>query len=71
MINAENSAPSLHSPTANDIRSEERVSEPRRNASRISERFLTYDISLAFVVFDDIMGTELFSINMDKKIVYF
>ena len=53
-----------------DIKSEERGSEPR-SASRISERLLTYAINFAFIVLDDIMETELFSVNIDKKIRFF
>lgn len=51
-----------------DMRGEERRSEPRRNASRISQSLSTYAISFAFTVLNNIIETELFSINTDKKI---
>lgn len=53
------------------MQSEERVSELKSNVSRISEKLLTYAINFACIVLDDIMGTEQFSINMDKEIRYF
>lgn len=51
------------------MKSEERGSEPR-SASRISERLLTYAINFAFIVLDDIMETEVFSVNIAKKISF-
>lgn len=50
------------------MRGEERGSEPRRNASRISQRLLTYAISFTFTVLNNFIETELFSISMNKKI---
>lgn len=54
-----------------DRRSEERGSGLKRIVCRICERLFTYAINFACIVLDDIMGTELFSINMNKKIRYF
>lgn len=46
-------------------------SKPRRKASRISERLLTYAISFALMVLGNIMETQMFPFNMDKKIMFF